>query len=250
MDNRFDEVAPVYTLNLTYLVDDSGSMTGERINQLNVAMHTALIAAEKAAKKTESDLRVRIIKIGSTSDFIVGDPSSGLDHVDWVPLSASSGGTDTAGAIRKAREIMHTSNLGTRNLKPVVILITDGGSNDPTETERAVDELRASLSGSNSEVKKDKIIRIAIGVQDAVRSELEYFASIGNIVDEMGNTQENVPLVFDVDRIDLLSQLLEAVTVSSIVSASNAGAADGDGESEPPIIVHETTEEDDGWEDE
>ena len=228
-----------HVLNLTYLVDNSGGMSGERINQLNLAMPLAFDAAEKAAKNFEADLRIRVIKIGSVSEFILEtSPEKGLNHIDWVELNANSGGMDTAGALRLTRDIMHIKNLVDISTRPIVILISSRASDDPDSTRKAVDELKESfvvrypenikiiriaVGGRNPVNKRDKIIRIAVGIQDAYRPELEYFASKGVITDEYGNEKRDVPLVFDVNKIDDLSAILQKVTLDSIATACNNG---------------------------
>ena len=78
------------------------------------------------------------------------------------------------------------------------------------------------MSGSSG---KEKIIRVAVGVQDYNASELEYFASKGNIKDENG-MRENVPLVFGVDSVDKLAGVIQNVTVSSLYSTTNKDAVD------------------------
>ena len=53
MCDEFSQVATKYQLNLIYLLDTSGSMYGEPINQLNEAMAEAVQIAEEAAKEKE-----------------------------------------------------------------------------------------------------------------------------------------------------------------------------------------------------
>lgn len=225
---EYDEIAgstTKYSMNLIYLVDVSGSMKkneGERINQLNVAMTEAVQVAEETAIEREIDLYMRVIKFNSKVEWLYGDVEKGVTHIDWKPLIAE-GGTDTAEAIRCAKQVMRTKYLGERNYKPVVILITDGESNEPNETIKAIEELKTSLKSSTGEAK-DKITRISIGVVDANRSELESFASIGNIERSDGTVEKNVPLVLSVsiDDLSMLKSLLKSVTVSSIMSATSA----------------------------
>ena len=49
----FEEISPLPTLNLIFLLDTSGSMTGERINHLNAAMDEVVRIAEAATKEQE-----------------------------------------------------------------------------------------------------------------------------------------------------------------------------------------------------
>lgn len=247
MNEMIDEIdggTTKYQLNLIYLVDTSRSMYGERINQLNVAMAEAVQVAEEAAMEKEVQLLMRVVEFNSVAKWIFGDTRQGVEHIDWVPLNAN-GGTDTAGALDLARGVMHREFLGERNYRPVVILITDGASNEPQKTVEAVARLKASLR-SATDPSKDKIMRIAIGVADANQTELVNFASLGNIEREDG-IDKNVPFVFNVDDIGLLKGLLKSLTVSSIMSSIGGGVG-GDGE-DVPVISPTCEDDDDGdWE--
>ena len=214
-------------LNLIYVLDTSGAMSGEPINQLNAAMVKALKVAEEVGIEMELGVRVRVIKFSSSAQWIIGSKDAGErpHDINWKPLKAE-GNTNTAAAIDLAREVMHPQYLGTRNLKPVVILIASGCSSDPEATKQAVDRLKASLKSSTG-LAKDKIIRIALAVTGADRAELEYFASIGNIEHKDGTIEENVPLVFDVDILSL-KDCLKSVTRSSILSSLAYSADDAD----------------------
>lgn len=245
MTDEFAAVTTKYQLNLIYLVDTSGSMYGEPINQLNVAMAEAVQVAEEAAMEKEVQLFMRVVEFNSVAKWLIGDTRQGVEHIDWMPLNAN-GGTDTAGAIDLARGVMHREFLGERNYRPVVILITDGESNDPQRTVEAVAQLKASLK-SSTDPNKDKITRIAIGVTGANQAELINFASVGNIEREDGTVDENVPFVFNVDDVGLLKGLLKGVTVSSIASSIGGGVG-GDGD-DTPVITPVFEENDDGdWE--
>ena len=245
MGDEFSAGTTKYQLNLIYLVDTSGTMYGERINQLNVAMAEAIQVAEEAAMEKEVQLLMRVAEINSVAKWLYGDTQQGVEHIDWVPLAAN-GGTDTAGAIDLARSVMHRAFLGERNYRPVVILVTDGLSNEPSKTIEAIAKLKASLK-SSKDPNKDKITRIAIGVADANQAELTSFASIGNIEREDGTIDENVPFVFNVDDVGLLKGLLKGVTVSSIASSIGGGVG-GEGDDTPMITPTYEEDDDEDWE--
>ena len=241
MTDEFAAGTTKYQLNLIYLVDTSGSMYGEPINQLNVAMAEAVQVAEEAAMEMEVQLFMRVVEFNSVAKWLIGDTRRGVEHIDWMPLNAN-GGTDTAGAIDLARGVMHREFLGERNYRPIVILITDGESNDSQKTVEAVAKLKASPK-SSTDPNKDKITRIAIGVTGANQTELTNFASIGNIEREDGTIEKNVPFVFNVDEVGILKGLLKGVTVSSIASSIGGGVG-GDGDDTP--VITPKYEEDDG----
>lgn len=244
MTDEFSAGTTKYQLNLIYLVDTSGSMHDEPINQLNVAMAEAVQVAEEAAVEKEVQLLMRVVEFNTVAKWIFGDTRQGVEHIDWIPLNAN-GGTDTAGAIDLAREVMHREFLGERNYRPVVILITDAESDNRQKTIEAIARLKASLK-SSTDPNKDKITRIAIGVNGADQIQLTDFASVGNIEREDGTVDEKVPFVFNVDDVGLLKGLLKGVTVSSIASSIGGGVG-GNGD-ETPVITPQYEEDDGDWE--
>jgi hypothetical protein len=70
--------------------------------------------------------------------------------------------------------------------------------------------MKKKLAGNTG---KEKVTRIAIGVEGYNRKELEEFASIGRIADE------EVPLIFDVDKATDLGKVINWVAVTSILSS-------------------------------
>lgn len=236
--------------NVIILLDTSGSMHGEKINQLNYGVNETLNALIDVSLKQETDIFVRVIEFNNSAKWIIGSAERGEDveiaAMQWKNLTAG-GGTDTAGAIDLALKALRTEYIGSKNKKPVVILITDGESNDRAATQRASDLLKKAMSGNTG---KEKIIRVAVGVQDYNEEELNYFATVGNI--KCGATvQENVPFVFGVDSSDKIASVIQNVTVSSLYSATKSGPvtlADGNSnndltvEDEEDLILIDLTE--------
>lgn len=246
-DFRFTDAIVKDELNIFKIVDTSGSMTGERINQLNCAVSEALAAFKDAARKAEIKLKIRMIEFNNFAEWIMGKAEEGVDieqaEALWTDLTAKAAGTNTAAAIRLACEAMHTEYLGTRTYHPIVILITDGESNNFDETLQAIEELKLSLK-SSTDPSKEKIQRIAVGVVNANRQELEAFASKGNIEHADGTVEEDVPLVFNVDNVSELTGLLKNIALSSVVSSVASGAD----QNSKLTIVEEEEEEEGEWE--
>ncbi|MBQ4509593.1 MAG: VWA domain-containing protein [Clostridia bacterium] len=245
--------------NVIFLLDTSGSMYGERINQLNYGMNETLNALIDVSLKQETDIYVRVVEFNSDIKWIIGSADKGVEiesaSKQWRNLTAN-GGTDTAGAIGESLKALRTEYIGLRNKKPVVILITDGESNDRHATELASDKLKKAMSGSSG---KEKIIRVAVGVQDYNAQELEYFASRGNVKDETG-MHENVPFVFGVDSVEKVASVIQNVTVSSLYSATQTGAValenDDSGatlvrqdKDDEPVIIDTTGKTEESWDD-
>ena len=70
--------------------------------------------------------------------------------------------------------------------------------------------MKKSLAGNTG---KEKVTRIAIGVEGYNRNELEEFASVGIISDQQQ------PLIFEVDKATDLGKVINWVTVTSMVSS-------------------------------
>lgn len=205
--------------NIFFLLDTSGSMTGKRIDQLNNGIRSSLEAIQKIAADYNVKVTVRVAEFNDHAQWMLGRTEEGVDIDDaialWTPLEAI-GCTNTAAAIRLARECMHIKYLGEHAYPPVVILVTDGYSNSFFDTQAAIEELQNSMK-SKRNPSKDRMIRIAVGVVSANQTELEMFASVGTIIDEKG-IHEAVPLVFDVNNAKTLANLLFHISTSSVVS--------------------------------
>ena len=199
-------------LNLILLVDNSWSMNGTRITQLNQAIPVLKDNLIQVADENDVDLKVRIIAFSDEAIWKVGTVESGVDvgSIVWTPLNVV-GETTTATAIREASKSLKKQYLGAHALRPVVVLITDGNCTDPHEDYlTAIEEMKKRLGGKSG---KEKVMRVAIGVQDFKRDELVEFASEGMVNDEMQ------PLVFSVDEPEKLGKVINWVTVTSILSS-------------------------------
>ncbi len=214
------------TLNVIFLLDCSYSMEGSRLGQLNNAMPGVLDTMKEIGEDEGVNVSLRVISFSDRPKWEYGSVEQGEDvnNIVWNDLHPI-GGTDTASAIYEACKSLKKSYLGARALHPVVILITDGGSNEPDKTLAAIEELKKKLAGNTG---KEKVTRIAIGVEDYYEPELNAFASVGKIVHADGVENENVPLVFKIDKAEDLKKYINCVAASSMYS-SITGAADTEG---------------------
>ncbi|MBR2024215.1 MAG: hypothetical protein IKA02_00225, partial [Clostridia bacterium] len=72
---------------------------------------------------------------------------------------------------------------------------------------------------------KEKVIRVAIGIQQSSQKELEYFATKGKIKNGK-DVKENQPFVFHVSDTNEIAEVIKNVTVSSLYSSIKGGAVD------------------------
>ena len=216
-----------------YLLDTSASMYGAKINQLNVAMSEVLQIAEEFADKREVALNTRIIEFNSTARWIFGNTQHGVKHIEWKSLNAG-GATDTASAIDLAQRAVRKECFGTKSRCPIiVILITDGSSNEPQDTFLAIERLSC-----------EETIRIAIGIGDDVnQEELEAFASVGDF-EYRGIIQYDTPYVFNIDSVFALKEILQFVFLLIMPSPVH----DFD-EADIELLVEDDIDDDSEWED-
>lgn len=211
-------------IHFFFLLDNSGSMSGRAIQTLNAAMSDALSAVTEAAVSIEVTPIMHIVSFNSSINWLLGtQPTSGIaaENLQWHDINAG-GGTDTAGAIRSLinSKALSRSHLGHRAYRPIIILITDGCSNNTEETKKAIQEL----------IARQKSLRIAVGVQGYNPTELDAFASEVNLEyeDSLGNTTapKRQKLIFTVDENINFAELVKNLTVSSLISSKLVGMED------------------------
>lgn len=211
------------TLNLMLLLDNSYSMEGSRIAQVNNAIPTLKNVLLDIEKEYKVKILLRIVAFSDQAVWKVGSVEQGVPVADfsWEDLKVV-GGTRTDLAVLEAEKVHHRKNLtakeNTQILRPVVILLTDGYCNPSNHADylSAIAELKKCLTGGNPE--KDKITRVAIGVKDYNESELVEFASPARIKDA-GQQTPSTPLVFPVKDVESLGKLIEWLIPQSVISS-------------------------------
>lgn len=238
MGNR-DGIITKEELNLILLLDNSYSMHNGRITQLNNAIPILKNSLMKVADDECVDLKVRIIAFSDDAVWKVGSVEKGEDvaSIVWKDLDVV-GGTSTPKAIREANKSLRKQYMGAHALRPVVILATDGYCNPGEYADylKAIEEMKKRLAGNTG---KEKVTRIAIGVEDYRRDELVEFASEGIISD----VQQ--PLVFEIDKATDLGKVINWVTVTSMVSSITDGDKEAVDFGDPDWGEDEDEDEDD-----
>jgi len=205
-------------LNIFYLLDTSGSMGGPRIEQLNSCMTDLKQALEEAGIENNVEIIIRAIEFGNNdkASWYEGDKSNGvpIEKFTWRPLKANGQCTPTAEAIKMVADSLIPEYLGKRALRPVIILITDGNCTDKDgEYSEACRSLASKIKGNAT--------RIAVGVENANRPELEEFASKGVIGDK-----PDQPLVFEAKSAEAMTAIIRWASVVSIGSSVKASGSD------------------------
>ena len=209
MDRRTEDVEPLWTAHLFFLLDSSGSMTGPRIAEANKAMRAMGPAVEERGREQGFTPRFHVLTFSSGVQWLCG--TSALEGISggelarrWQDLQAE-GVTETAGAIREILPGLTRAALGERAIRPLIVLVTDGMSTRPDDTRKAIRALSEALGGRTS--------RVAVGIGNYSLDELVAFASMGRVGPPDGAGEpEKRKLIFDVKNVARLSDLL--VTVS------------------------------------
>jgi uncharacterized protein YegL len=203
-------------LHFIWILDASGSMSGEKIQQLNFAIRESLPEMQKVASSNENaQLLVRSLVFSSGARWHVGSPTP-VDQFSWTDVTAN-GVTDMGQALALVAEQLRMPPMEQRALPPVLVLVSDG---QPT------DDFDGGLAALDAEPWGQKAVRIAIAIgQDADTGVLQRF---------MGTRSELVPLLAR-DAATLVQYVRWASTaVVKSASAPSSGADDGQGGGSTP----------------
>lgn len=124
-------------LPIILLLDESGSMGGDKIDRLNEAVRK-MLASFKREETQASEFLVSIIGFGGidngdgTGARVINMPTNATD-IEFGGVSAS-GMTPLGGALKLAKGIIEDKELTpSRAYRPLVVLVTDGYPNDEWE---------------------------------------------------------------------------------------------------------------------
>lgn len=145
MDDTFDIDNPFPRCPVILLLDVSGSMDGDPINELNEG-YRQFITETNCDESASNSVELEVITF--ESDVNVAVPFKSIYDVDSDPAPFVTGGMTSMGAaLRLATEHLHQrrqlyNRSGIPAYKPWVILMTDGGPNDDwQEAAQAMREL-------------------------------------------------------------------------------------------------------------
>lgn len=229
-------------IHLFFLLDNSGSMSGASIQTLNEAMVNTMSELKAEADRKEVTAMMHILSFNSSIRWLCNTSAEeGLpvENINWADISAN-GGTNTASAIRSILPGLSRRLLGHHAYRPIIVLITDGYSDNRAETQQAIQELLA----------RQKTINVAVGVSGYNDVELNDFASEGTVLhkDGLGNvigTVTGCKFIFPVADAQNLAKIIGEVATSSLISSilekkEESGESNNEGEQAPTITITDT----------
>lgn len=203
------EGAPRRVLNVFYLLDVSGSMTGAKITMLNSAMEETTAALKKQAKNNaDAEVRVGVLTFSSGCKWLnPAGPESLEEDFIWEELQAG-GLTDMGAALKELDgKLSRKSYLNsiTGNYMPVIIVMTDGGATD--DYTKALAEIR-----QNKWFQRATKIGFAIGDDADARM----------ICDVVGNSEA----VLKTSDLQLFANMIKFASLTASMLASKSRTTD------------------------
>ena len=153
-------------LHFFWVVDCSGSMSGDKIDTVNHAIQECIQPMrDEAAGNPNAQLFIRTLKFSSGASWVTPEPVP-IENFEWEDLGVD-GITDLGKALEMVADQLEMPPMPARALPPVVVLMSDGMPTD--DWKRPLERLQKLPWG-----KKAVKIAIAIG-RNADKSVLEAF---------------------------------------------------------------------------
>ena len=133
MENKeriFGEGIARQELNVLFLIDNSGSMAGERIGSVNNAIRDVMsIMPEIQEDTADAVIKISALKFSDEAKWIYSEPQS-VSEFRWKDLSAD-GGTNLSDAYEKLAKWLCKKEKGGQmpdigGVAPIIIHMTDG----------------------------------------------------------------------------------------------------------------------------
>lgn len=143
-------------LQFIWIADCSGSMSGRKIETLNLAIREAIKPMQDVADENpNAEVLVRALKFSDGAHWHISQPTE-IHSFKWPELDAD-GVTDMGDALRMLADAMKVENMPQRGLPPVLVLISDG---QPT------DDFAGGLKALLDQPWGIKAVRMAVAIGD------------------------------------------------------------------------------------
>lgn len=197
---------PRRTMTLFFLIDTSGSMSGNKIGAVNDAIVNVLpMLDDISSSNPDAEIKVAALEFSNGTKWLYNEPKS-VEDFKWIDVQAG-GLTSLGEACLELNSKLSRSGYmksASGSYAPAIILLSDGG---PTDN---FDGGLQTLQGNNW---FKNAIRIAIAIGDD--ADLEVLARF------TGNSEA----VIKVHNIDALKQIIRIVAVTSSQIGSKSSSA-------------------------
>ena len=207
---------PRRTMTLFFLIDTSGSMSGNKIGAVNDAIVNVLPMLEDiSSSNPDAEIQVAAMEFSNGTKWLYNEPKS-VEDFKWIDVQAG-GLTSLGEACLELNSKLSRSGYmksASGSYAPAIILLSDGG---PTDN---FDGGLQTIQGNNW---FKNAIRIAIAIGDD--ADLDVLARF------TGNSEA----VIKVQNIDALKQIIRIVAVTSSQIGSKSSSA-GDTSKQDQVI--------------
>lgn len=206
-------------LPIIYVLDTSGSMSGDRISSVNEAMHETVDVLRDVSKNNPSaELKIGVLKFDSGAQWVTQNGLVYLEDYFWNDLTAG-GLTDFGSALSELDKKLSRSGFLDSDVGykvPVIIFMSDGF---PT------DDWQSALEHANASNKWFRVsTKISIAVGD--QADKDVLACIAG-----RNGQPNHEAVISVNDMESLKKLIRVVSVTaSMIGSKSRTASDSQDE--------------------
>lgn len=229
-DNTPEEIAGSAShrrLHFIWLVDWSYSMSGQKIQKLNYAIREVIPEIRRIEDTERVKIFMSAIRFGDKAEWYIGPDPEPVEDFDWKDMDANGGVTATAQAIELLIDALHVEKIGTRNVPPVCILLSDGHCTDPEGSyQSAIDRL-------NQEPWGKKAVRLSIGIG---RTEGEFNKEeLDAFISPYLRKENNLETLHADNPATLVKYIQTVSTVATIAASRSREAVDPNA---PPAPVH------------
>lgn len=129
-DRKLGEGIVKQELNLLFVIDNSGSMEGEKLGAVNNAIRDVMAIMPEIQEDTvDADIRISAMTFSDSVDWVYPEPKMVSDF-RWKDVS-SDGGTDLSQAYDELSKFLCKRSRGGQmpeigGVAPIIILMTDG----------------------------------------------------------------------------------------------------------------------------
>ncbi len=216
---QFDDVVavPRRTMVLFFVVDTSGSMDGDKIGSLNVAVQEVLpMIADISASNADAQIKVAVLEFSSGTDWMYESGPVEAENFQWRDLEAS-GLTSLGEACEALNAKLSTKGYmseASGSFAPAIIILSDG---EPT------DDYKRGLSKLQGNPWFKSGIKVAIAVGDDANKD---------VLAEFTGHKESVLTVHNKEQLKKIIHFV-SVTASQVASRSSSVGTKEGGEKAP-----------------
>ena len=208
MSNMFDDVEAIVKreMVLFFVIDQSGSMAGERIGKVNTAIREVLPDL-RGIGGSDADIKIAVLLFSNGCQWMYDAPIS-VDTFQWIPVQAN-GMTDLGTACTELAAKMSKNaflKAPSASVAPAIILMSDGCPTD--EYKLGLDKLWGNNWFKHA-------IRVALAIDDEADHEV--------LAEFTGSSEAVIP----VDSQSLMKWIRFVTITSSKIGSQSQGVFEG-----------------------